>query len=114
MTQTATRIPGYITEPQPIEALTRTAADVIAANRDLPAPLYLSVSEGVQQISLQFADDLSSFEALARWADRFGGTVTSEPGTDTQNRPGVFCTAEFSRDGVRVQAYAFVRTATAA
>src|ERR1019366_190411 len=116
MTQTATGIPGHvtITEPQPIEALPRTAADLLAAHPDLPAPRYLSVSEGGQEISLQFDDDPSSFDALARWAEQFGATVTGEPGTDTEERPGVFCQADFSHDGGPVHAYAYVRTATAA
>ncbi|MGO9298304.1 MAG: hypothetical protein ACLP52_31260 [Streptosporangiaceae bacterium] len=116
MTETANGIPGYvtITEPHPIEALTRIAAELIAANADLPAPRYLSVSRGGQEISLQFADDPSSFDALARWAERFGGTITGEPGTDAENRPRVYCVAAFRHGGAAVTAYAFVRTATAA
>src|SRR6266536_4815336 len=84
--ETAIEIPGYVTMITPaakrsIDALAEYAADLLAENSDLSAPVYYSVSLAGQEVSLQFGDTPDSFRALAQWAERFGGTVTGCPTT---------------------------------
>ena len=117
--QTAFEIPGYVTMITPAEkwslgALAAYTADLLSENRDLPAPVYFSVSEAGQQVSLQFAGTPGSFRALAQWAERFGGTVTGCPHTRDDGRQSVHCEVKFTSDGVNVEAYAFITAPQAA
>ena len=117
--QTAIEIPDYVTMITPadkrsIDALAEYAADLLAQNSDLPAPVYFSVSEAGQEISLQFAGTTDSFTALAEWAWRFGGTVTGCPTTHEDGRQSVHCEVKFTDHGVRVEAYAFITAPKAA
>lgn len=117
--ETAIEIPDYVTLVTParkrsIDALTEYAADLLAANSDLPAPVYVSASEGAQEVSLLFAGTPDSFRALAQWAERFGGTVTACPHTGDNGRQSVHCEVRFTDHGVNVEAYAFVTAAKAA
>ena len=117
--KTAIEIPGYVTmitpaEKRSIEDLAEYAADLLAEYHDLPAPVYFSVSEAGQQVSLQFADTPDSFRALAQWAERFGGTVTGCPHTHEDGRQSVHCEVKFTDKGVKVEAYAFITAPRAA
>ena len=110
--QTAIEIPGYVTMITPAEkwsigALAEYTADLLTENHDLPAPVYFSVSEAGQQVSLQFAGTPGSFRALAQWAERFGGTVTGCPHT-RDGQQSVHCEVKFTDHGVNVEAYAFI------
>jgi hypothetical protein len=116
--QTAIEIPDYVTMITPadkrsIDALAEYAADLLAQTSDLPAPVYFSVSEAGQQVSLQFADTPDSFPALAEWAWRFGGTVTGCPHT-RDGQQSVHCEVKFTDNGVKVEAYAFITAPKAA
>jgi hypothetical protein len=111
--QTAIEIPGYVTmitpvEKRSIDALAEYAADLLAENSDLPGPVYFSVSEAGQEVSLQFGGTPDSFRALAEWAERFGGTVTGCPTTHDGGRQSVHCEVKFTDKGVKVEAYAFI------
>jgi hypothetical protein len=117
--QTAFEIPGYVTmitpaEKRSIDDLAEYAADLLAKNSDLPAPVFFSVSEAGQQVSLQFAGTPGSFRALAQWAERFGGTVTGCPTTHDDGRQSVHCEVKFTDHGVKVEAYAFITAPKAA
>jgi hypothetical protein len=117
--QTAFDIPGYVTMITPAEkwsigALAEFAADLLSENHDLPRPVYFSVSEAGQQVSLQFAGTPGSFRALAQWAERFGGTVTGCPTTHDDGRQSVHCEVKFTDHGVKVEAYAFITAPQAA
>ena len=117
--QTAIEIPDYVTMITPadkrsIDALAEYAADLLAQNSDLPAPMYFSVSEAGQEISLQFVGTADSFTALAEWAWRFGGTVTGCPTTHEDGRQSVHCEVKFTDHGVKVEAYAFITAPKAA
>ena len=116
--ETAIEIPDYVTMITPagkrtIDALAEYAADLLAANSDLPAPAYFSVSESGQAVSLQFGDSHDSFRALAQWAERFGGTVTGCPYT-RDGQQSVHCQVMFTDHGVKVEAYAFITAPKAA
>ena len=118
MAQTAIEIPDYVTvvEPipdMPLHDLTRIAADLLSANTDLPGPRFITASAGGQEIELQFSGDRSTFAAMARWAERFGGTITGEPGTDDDGSAYVRCEVRFTAEGVRVKAYAYVQAGKA-
>jgi hypothetical protein len=117
--QTAIEIPGYVTmitpaEKRSIDELAEYAADLLAKNYDLADPVYFSVSEAGQQVSLQFAGTPGSFRALAQWAERFGGTVTGCPHTSEDGRQSVHCEVKFTDHGVQVEAYAFITAPKAA
>ncbi len=119
MTDTAIEIPDYVTMITPAQkrdicGLASYAADLLRENSDLPAPAYFSVSQGGQEIRLQFGDTPGTFRALAQWAERFGGTVTGCPHDDGNGRQSIHCEVKFTDHGVKVEAYAFVNAAKAA
>jgi hypothetical protein len=89
--------------PLPMGALAVGLAELLQAAADLPQPRCINLSSG-QFISLQFAPDRSSFDALTGWALRFGGVLASGPGEDGQ----IFCRTKFGYFGVTVDAYAFI------
>jgi hypothetical protein len=117
--ETAIEIPDYVTMVTPgqkrsIDALAEYAANLLAANSDLPAPVYFSASESAQEVSLLFGDTPDSFRALAQWAERFGGTVTGCPYNRDDGRQSVHCEVKFTDHGVNVEAYAFITATKAA
>jgi hypothetical protein len=118
MAETATEIPDYITiiEPAPkmsVRDLAEYAGTLLTEHADLAAPVYVSVSQAGQEVSLQFADSSDSFRAMATWAERFGGTVTGEPVTRDDGRQSIHCEVKFTDHGVNVQLYAFITTQAA-
>jgi hypothetical protein len=118
MTDTAIEIPGYVTvvEPAPglpVRDLAQAAATLLSANADLPAPQYLAVSAVGQEIELQFSSDPSTFRAMAQWAERFGGTVTGQPGANKDGTPYVRCEVHFTADALAVRAYAYIQAGKA-
>ncbi len=113
MTDTAIEIPDYVTvvDPAPglpVRDLAQAAATLLTAHADLPAPRHLSVSAAGQEIELQFSGDRSTFRAMAQWAERFGGTVTGQPGADDDGTPYVRCEVRFAADAIGVRAYAYI------
>src|SRR5215475_10128395 len=71
-TETAIEIPGYVTMITPAQkrdicGLASYAAELLLENSDLPAPVYFSISQAGQEVSLQFGDTRDSFRALAQW-----------------------------------------------
>ena len=116
MTDTTLDIPDYVTMVRPADKRTTAELAAFAVGllvEDLPQPTYLSVSHGVQEVSLQFADTPDSFRALAQWAERFGGTITGCPYT-RDGQQSVHCQVKFTADGVTVEAYAFITAPKAA
>jgi hypothetical protein len=69
--------------PLPTGGLVARAAGLLGEAADLPQPGYVTVS-ATQHISLQFAPDRSSFDALTGWALRFGGSPQQLGQTDRQ------------------------------
>ena len=113
MADTAIEIPGYVTvvEPapgRPVADLVQAAATLLSANADLPPPRHLSVSAAGQEIELQFRGDPATFRAMAQWAERFGGTITGQPGTDDDGTPYVRCQVMFTAETIPVRAYAYI------
>jgi hypothetical protein len=108
MTNTV-EIPDYIAKAKSLIDLTLITADLLEKAEDsgLPAPRYFSVSHTVQEVGLQFGDTPDTFEAMAQWAERFGGTVTSCPHT-RDGQESVHCQVRFPYLGVNVEAYAFI------
>jgi hypothetical protein len=115
--ETVIEFPGSVTmstpaEKRSIDALAEYAADLLAANGDLPAPVYYAVSQFAQQVSFMFDDTPASLRALAEWAERFGGSVISQPHTH-DGWQSVHCQVKFTDHGVNVEAFAFIKTAKA-
>jgi hypothetical protein len=118
MTDTSIEIPDYVivvaeTVNRSMAELAGCAADLLTENSDLPAPVYFSVSEATQEVSLQFASTPDTFAALAEWAERFGANVTGCPHTHSTGQESVHCKVEFAHRGMNVELYAFVTATTA-
>ncbi len=118
MVSTTISEPGSMaTPPDPpslsIGGLAAEAASVLwdVERRGLPRPRYFSVS-GSQHVGFQFDDDPASFDALARWADLFGGTITTKPIRRDDGSPAMLCRVNFTYHGVPVEAYAIVKAET--
>jgi hypothetical protein len=103
-------IPDYITRAKSLTDMTLIIADLLEKAEDsaLPVPGYFSVSVRGQEVCLQFGDTPDSFQAMAQWAERFGGTVTGCPHSDRDGRESVHCQVRFPYLGVSVEAYAFI------
>ena len=101
--------------PLSIGGLAAEAAAVLwdAERLGLPRPRYFSVSAGSQDVGLQFDDDPASFDALAKWADLFGGTITTNPIRRDDGSPAMLCRVNCTYHGVPVEAYAIVTAETA-
>lgn len=107
---TTIEIPSYVTTPKSLSALALTAADLLgkAADSGLPAPWSVRLSHGGQDIALGFPGDRETFAALARWAERFGGTVTGEPYSRNDGSESIYTQVKFPYLGVTVEAHAFI------
>ena len=117
---TATRIPSEVievpdfvtmTEPAPDKPMAELAVALVALFTEdptLPQPGYLSLSTACQEIDMQFGTEPDTFHALARWAERFGGTLTGSRTEDVHGEPSVHCQVKFAYAGVQVKAYAYV------
>jgi len=92
--------------PLPIGCLVVGTFNLLEEAIDLPQPQDIHVSD-LQSISLQFAGEQPSLRAITRWAQRFGGVITSEL-HDTERGPQTWCRLEFDYYGVAVKAYAHI------
>jgi hypothetical protein len=108
-------IPDYITPAKTLTDMTLTAADLLAKAEasDLPAPGHITLFHSAQVMSFSFSSDQDSFQALARWAERFGGTPTGESHTTGDGQESVHTKLRFDYLGVDVEAYAFITVPTA-
>jgi hypothetical protein len=105
-------IPDFVTlgPPAPrLPVLARLLADLLTRNTDLPQPQCASLSS-LSDIDLQFPGTPDTFDAMAAWAGRVGGTVTAEAAT---SRDGTCVRAEirFAYETAPVKGYAYI-TAT--
>ncbi len=117
MTDSAIQIPEYVTVVEPASArpmrdLANLLAEMFIEDYGLPSPRNLTISETAQEISLQFGGGPDTFHTMARWAERFGGTLTGQRTTGHDGRPVVRCEVKFPFRGVPVEAYAYVRPGT--
>ena len=110
MTATEIDIPDYIARARSLTDLALIATDLLkqAADNDLPAPDMARLSTGGQEISVSFPGHRDTFRTLARWAERFGGTVTGEPFTRDDGEESVYCQVKFPYQGIAVEAFAFI------
>ncbi len=92
--------------PLPIGALVAGTLNLLEESGGLPQPVYLTVSDS-QSVDLLFAPDPSSLRAIARWAMRFGGVMTSEPHRG-KSGPETWCRVQFDYYGVAVCAFAHI------
>jgi hypothetical protein len=108
---TASQAPAEL-PPLPIALIMAGIYHLLQAGADLPQPCHVSVSETAQDISLQFPGKQPSRQAIAQWARRFGGTVTTQPHHDGR---GQFTriTATFGYYGLTVKTYTYIPAAPA-
>jgi hypothetical protein len=107
---TTIEIPSYVTKPKSLTDLTLISADLLEKAEDstLPGPDSMRLSRGGQDISLSFPGGRDTFDTLARWAERFGGTVTGEPYTRDNGTESIYTQVKFPYLGATVEAYAFI------
>ena len=110
MTDTVIAIPDYVTRARSLTDLAVAAAGLLEAAEDsgLTLPRSLRLAHIAQYISLGFRDDPGTFEALARWAERFGSTVTAKPYIADDGDESVLTEVRFTYVGLAVEAYAFI------
>jgi hypothetical protein len=109
----AVEVPGFVTMtvPEPDKPMAELAVALVAMfTEDDTLPRYLSLSVSGQEISMQFGAEPDTFHALARWAEKFGATVTGSRADDVDGTPAVRCQVTFAYAGVQVKAWAYVRT----
>ena len=89
--------------PLPIGVLAAGAAELLGHAADLPQPRAIFIYHG-QAVSLQFAPEQAGVRAVARWAQRFGAVLASQP-ADTDDGPKTYHRAGFEFCGIEVTAY---------
>jgi hypothetical protein len=94
--------------PLSIGGLVSDAADILRDAADLPRPTSVTVYQGAQHISLQFACEPGSYAAIAAWAELFGATLVSRPWKDEEGNPVNICRARFEYYGIAAEAYAVI------
>jgi hypothetical protein len=92
--------------PLPIGALAAGAAELLQRAVDLPQPQYIAIYD-IQHVSIQFAREQASSQAVTRWAHRFGSIMTSQPG-EGKDGPETWYRTDFEYYGIAVTAYAHV------
>jgi len=107
---TTIEIPDFVTivEPRSMPELVALVGELFSDEYGLPVPRYITVSDGAQEAAFQFGHNPETFHVMARWADRFGGTITGEPGTDESGGAQVRCQVAFTFKGMNVRAYAYI------
>ena len=115
MTADVVKVPDFVTmtRPEPDKPMAELAVALVAMfteDDSLPQPRHVSMSRSGQEIDMQFGSKPDTFHDLARWAERFGGTVTGARTTDVDGTPEVRCELRFTYAAVHVKAYAYVRT----
>ena len=109
MTETAIPVPDPVlthdrAQPRRLGELLKLTVRLLA---DLPAPHFVWVLPGCQEIDLSFGSDLA---ALTRWASHYGQAITSKPGTDSDGAELVrYSLLVPNRERVRVEATAYTK-----
>ena len=79
---------------------------------ELPRPCYVTMHHA-GNVSFLFDNDPASFAALARWAESFGGVITSKPIRRDDGSPATFARVSFGYHGAPMEAYAIIPAAPA-
>ncbi len=95
----------------PIGVLAVGVVDLLQQAADLPRPIYIAIFR-TQSISIQFAKEQASAQAVTRWAARFGSIMTSQPGQG-QDGTETWYRTDFDYHGIAVIAYAHIPAAPA-
>jgi hypothetical protein len=93
--------------PLPIGVLAVGVAELLQQAADLPQPIAIFIYDH-QSVSVQFAKEQASRQAVSRWATRFGSLVTSEIGKGTNGTTEAWYRTEFDYYGIAVMAYAHI------
>jgi hypothetical protein len=97
--------------PLPIGVLAVGTAELLQQAADLPQPCCIFIYDN-QAISMQFASEQASAQAVTRWAHRFGSLVTSQP-HEGKDGPETWYRTDFDYYGIAVNAYAHIPAAPA-
>ena len=92
--------------PLPIGHLAAGTAELLQQAADLPQPACIFIYDH-QAVSMQFAKEQASAQAVTRWAHRFSTTVASHPGPG-HDGPETLYQADFDYHGIAVTTYAHV------
>ncbi len=92
--------------PLPIGALAVGTAELLQQAAGLPQPIFITICD-TQSVSVQFAPEQASAQAVTRWAHRFGSLVTSKPGMGEDGTETWYRT-DFDYYGIAVSAYTHI------
>ena len=98
--------------PLPIGVLAVGTAQLLQQAADLPQPVFVAIFD-TQHVSIQFAPEQASVQAVTRWAHRFDSVMTSQPGK-AKDGPETWYRTDFDYYGIAVKAYAHIPAAPAA
>jgi hypothetical protein len=96
-------------QPKRAGELLKLAARLIG---ELPAPRTVTVY--ADSIDLGFDGTAAGVTAMSAWASHYETQLTGEHMVMDDGTPAVRCELAFTRDGVTVEAYAYVKAAQAA
>jgi hypothetical protein len=96
----------------PIGVLAVGTAELLQQAADLPQPVCIFIYH-TQHVSVQFAKEQASVQAVNRWAHRFGSVVTSQLGKDKDGGTETWYRTDFDSYGIADSAYAHIAAAPA-
>jgi hypothetical protein len=91
----------------PISVTAVGVAELLGQAADLPQPICIFIYDH-QAVSMQFAKQQASVQAVTRWAARFRSDVTSEPVKGEDGAAEMWHRTEFDYYGIAVAAYAHI------
>ncbi|HEX3958059.1 MAG TPA: hypothetical protein VHZ03_15705 [Trebonia sp.] len=102
-------IPETATSRPEMHQLAATLAELLAttADKGLPQPHYVTLSDITGSIGLQFPPEMGSINALIAWANLFGGVSRSNP-HEGEHGPALWVSTEFTFCCVSIDAYAHI------
>jgi hypothetical protein len=92
--------------------LAEVLVELLGRAEGLTGPRHVCLSTVCREISLLFEGAQETFQVLAQWAERFGGTVTAAPDTDSDGKALVYCELKFAYLGAMVEAHAYIKPVT--
>ena len=101
------QLPESARQALSLAGLTTSAAALLADAADLPQPAAVSVDDS-QRIDLVFDPDPASYPVLAAWAEKHGGTLTSQRWRNSAGTPVNICRVQFAYHDAEVIAFAVI------
>jgi hypothetical protein len=107
-------IPDYVVMFDPesknqMRDLAEVLVHLLERAEGLTGPVHSCLSTICREITLLFEGTQETFKVMADWSERFGGTVTARPGTDSDGAALVVCELRFAYLGASLEAHAYIK-----